>query len=63
MGYERFIFWLSKASPQQQVDMHAKLSYNMHLCLLYLLNNSQTIHFSNPPPLRDAALHWLVDFI
>ncbi len=36
-------------SPQQQVDMHAgqkthSLSYNMHLFLPYLLNDSQTIH-------------------
>ncbi len=44
-------------SPQQQVDMHASsktrsLSYNMHLLLPYLLNDSQTIHstivFPNP---------------
>ncbi len=43
-------------SPQQQVDMHARskntLSYNMHLFLSYLLNDSQTIrstiHFSKP---------------
>ncbi len=36
-------------SPQQQVDMHARLK-NIHF--LYLLNNSQTIpltiHFSKP---------------
>ncbi len=35
-------------SPQQQVDMQGQkrlpLSYNMHLFLPYLLNDSQTIH-------------------
>ncbi len=55
MVYERFIFWFCE-SPKQ-VDMHArsktlKCSYNMHLCLPYLLNDSQTIHstihFSKP---------------
>ncbi len=42
-------------------------SYNMHLFLPYLLNDSQTIrsdiNFSQTPPLRDANLRWLVDFI
>ncbi len=55
MGNERFIFWFW--SPQQQVDMHSSsktlsLSYNMHLFLPYLLNDSQTIrsmiYFSKP---------------
>ncbi len=51
MGYESFIFWFW--DPQQQVDMHASsetlsFSYNMHLFLSYLLNDSQTIHFSKP---------------
>ncbi len=42
-------------------------SYNMHLFLPYLLNNSQTIrstiHFFQTPHLRDANLQWLVDLI
>ncbi len=55
MGYERFFFGFG--SPQPQVDMHARsktlsFSYNMHLFLHYLLNDSQTIrstiHFSKP---------------
>ncbi len=58
------LLWVIKGSyfgfgsPQQQVDMHARskntfhLSYNMHLFLPYLLNDTQTIrstiHFSKP---------------
>ncbi len=57
------LLWVMKGSysgfgsPQQQVDMHVRsktfsLSYNMHLFLPYLLNDSQsirsTIHFSKP---------------
>ncbi len=53
MGYERFIFWFG--SPQQQVDMHALFSYNMHLFLPYLLNDFND-SFSQAPPLRDANL-------
>ncbi len=49
-------------SPQQQVDMHALFSYNMHLFLPYLLNDFND-SFSQAPPLRDANLRWLVDFI
>ncbi len=56
MGNERFIFWFWE-SPI--TDWHAckvkktlSLSYNMHLFLSYLLNDSQmirlTIHFSKP---------------
>ncbi len=49
--------YLGFGSPQQQVYMHIRsktlsLSYNMHLFLPYLLNDSQTIrsmfHFSKP---------------
>ncbi len=58
------LVWVMKGSyfgfgsPQQQVDMHARskktlsFSYNMHLFLPYLLNDSQTIrstmNFSKP---------------
>ncbi len=63
--------WLIKGSyfgfgsHQPQADMNARsktlsLSYNMHLFLPYLLNDSQTIrltlHFFQTPPLRDANL-------
>ncbi len=57
------LLWVMKGSyfgfgsPQQQVDMHARskthsLSYNMHLFLPNLLNDS----FFQTPPLRDANL-------
>ncbi len=51
-------------SPQQQVDMHAgsknTFIVNMHLFLLYLLKDSQTLNdtFFQTPSLRDANLQW-----
>ncbi len=72
------LLWVMKrsyfgfGSPQQQVDMHQaqktlSYSYNMHLFLPYLLNDSQTIrstiHFSKTPPVRDANLRdWSISF-
>ncbi len=60
-------------SAQQQVDMHAKskilsLSYNTHLCLPYLLNDSQTIHSTMHFPLLCVTLNcgdwsdWSISF-
>ncbi len=59
-------------SPQQQVDMHARsktlsLSYNMYffftLFAQRLPNDSFNDSFFQTPPVRDANLLWLVDFI
>ncbi len=50
MGNERFIFWFWESKHKGQKTL--SLSYNMHLFLPYLLNESQTIcstiHFSKP---------------
>ncbi len=56
MGYERFIFWFWESPNNRFTCMQGQktlsLSYNMHLFLPYLLNDSQTIrstiHFSKP---------------
>ncbi len=60
MGYERFIFWFWESPNNmltcKQGQKTFSLSYNMHLFLPYLLNDSQTInltinlmiHFSKP---------------
>ncbi len=58
-------------SPQQQVDMHAR-SKNTFIVLYAFLftllvqrlpNDSLNDSFFQTPPLRDANLQWLVDFI
>ncbi len=50
-----------------QAQKTLSYSYNMHFFLPYLLNDSQTIRsndsFFQTPPVRDANLRWLVDFI
>ncbi len=55
MGYERFIFWFWESPTTGWHACKVKntsFSYNMHLFLPYLLNDSQkvhsTIHFSKP---------------
>ncbi len=59
-------------SPQQQADITCKVkkrlsfSYNMHLFLPYCSTtpkDSFNDSFFQTPPLRDANLQWLVDFI
>ncbi len=51
-GFKVPLLWVMKDSYfTKQVDMHSSsktlsYSYNMHLILAYLLNDSQTIHFS-----------------
>ncbi len=68
MGYERFIFWFWESPTTGwhacKVKKTLSLSYNMHLFLPYLLKDYQMIPDSlNDPPLCDANLRWLVDFI
>ncbi len=70
MGYERFIFWFWE-SPT--TGWHAcKIKKHFHFLIIriyfYLIcsrlpNNSLKDSFFQTPPLRDANLQWLVDFI
>ncbi len=69
MGYERLILVLGVSNNRltcMQGQKALSFPYNMHLIWLYLLNDSPTsssTSFFQTPPLRDANLRWLVDFI